>query len=252
MSRLLLVLLILLTVPCAVYAQPAGEFGTHKFSGSVEALPKEYQKGEVFQGWPDWQPSIDWMALPDWMGGDWAASDYRIVKSYDHSTGALHTLPRGTHAPYKCHFGDLRDAQGTMWSALIIPDSQTFPLGTYSDCQCTVKIKPLEIQEQGVVLFEKVLHAIFDSATGVIHDTYTEERVTEITPSGNMMLMANSTNQFYDASGSPSQTTNGQRILKRVSQFKPTLNRNGMNLGVGLSEHLQMIGRTDLIPGNGE
>ncbi len=237
----------MILMPLSASAYPQGEFGPWPFPDSVDELPNETHPGKPFNGFPNYQRTIDWMAIPEWLAGDWLSKDYRVLKSWDHRKQFLTTIPRGTVAPIADHFGDQVDSQGTIWSCNITPFMYTIPLQNFANAQLTIAMKPLEIRADGVALWQRVYHVIYDPNNQSIFDSYTEERVTEFAPSGDNMITAKSTSRFYDENGNATSTTNSVRLMRRTTAFKPLGERLGVNLPISLSEHLQATGRGDLV-----
>jgi len=236
-------------MPLAASAQelPEGEFGSWPFPGSVDALPEGAHPGKPFNGFPSYQRTIDWMAIPAWLAGDWMSKDYRIMKSFDHNSGSLRTIPTSSVTPIADHFGDQLDKQGTVWSCNFTPFIMNVPVESLLDSQMTIGLKPIEVRDDQVALWQRVLHIIHNPANNSIHDSYTEERVTEFQPQGPGMIMAKSTSRFYNPNGDPTFTTNALRIMRLTTKFRPQQQRAGINLPMSLSEHLQATGRGDLI-----
>ncbi|MBX3137737.1 hypothetical protein KF707_16050 [Candidatus Obscuribacterales bacterium] len=256
----LIVLVVALTIfiPAHALAQadegaegpPEGEFGNWPFPGSVDELPDGMRPGQAYTGFPNnYRKNVDWMSIPSWLAGDWASKDLRIMKTYDHTNGTLKTIPSSTVAPFADHFGDQTDRQGTVWSCNFTPYITNLPLDQLTDSQLTIGMKPLEVREDGVALWQRVLHVLL-TPNNAIHDSYTEERVTEFSPQGPGMTMAQITARFYNPAGDPIFTTNSMRIMRKVKQYQPLQQRNGINLPMSLSEYLQSTGRPELMFGN--
>ncbi len=251
MSRLILILTtVLLILPTRAFAAyPEGEFGTYQYPESQEALPSELEPGKEFKGWPEWQRQIDWMAIPSWLASSWMSNDYRIVKRYDHQKDEIWTLSKGVLAPYKSQFGDLKDKQDKIWAANITPDVLNVGIDNKVDSENTVAIKPLEVQEEGVAMWQRLIHVVYDPQTRIIADSYWEERVTEYTPDGDWNLLARITNRFYDYGGSPTFTTNASRVMNKVKPFTPVYQRSGVDMALSLTEHLESIGQPGALDG---
>lgn len=249
-ARLALVFLVLLfSIPAFGFERyPKEEFGSYPYPEAMDPLPRELQPGNVFEGWPNYRREINWVSIPKWMAGTWASRDYRILKKYDHTNGSLYTLAQGSYAPYKLVFGDLQDASGTIWTGLITPDIVQMPLQGSVDAQDTIGMRALEVTQEGVAMWRRVLHVVYTSGTGEIQDSFTEERVTEYTPSGSRIILARITNRFYDSQGRATHTTNGVRTFNKAGEFRPVFQRGGVDMLLTLSEHLQDAGRPDLIP----
>lgn len=245
---ILLVLALMILIPSAGFAQAEGEFGTWPFPESVDQLPQGLFPGEAFNGFPNRQRNIDWMAIPNWLAGDWMSGDLRILKSFDHVGGKLRTIPSSTHAPISDHFGDQVDRQGTIWSCNFTPFIVEMNLEQLIDSQLTIGMKPLDVRDDQVALWQRVYHVLHYPQNNMIHDSYTEERVTEFAPQGPGMIMAQCTSKFFDANGDARTTTNSVRIMRQTKAFKPGQQRVGINLPASLSEHLQATGRGDLVP----
>jgi hypothetical protein len=230
------------------FAQPEGEFGSWPFPESVDELPDGTRPGQAFNGFPNnYRKNVDWMSIPSWLAGDWISKDLRILKTYDHTNGSLKTLASSTVAPFADHFGDQTDRQGTVWSCNFTPFITNVPLDPLIDSQLCVGMKPLEVRDDGVALWQRVYHVLFVPQNHSIHDSYTEERVTEFTPQGPGMVTAQSTARFYNPAGDPIFTTNSVRIMRMTKPYKPLQQRNGVNLPVSLGEYLQATGRSDLV-----
>lgn len=248
--RLILLVAVLISLThSAAWAQPEGEFGQWPFPESVDELPRELYPGQPFNGFPNnYRKTVEWMSIPGWLAGDWASKDLRILKTYDHTNGSLKTIPSSTVAPFVDHFGDQTDRQGTVWSCNFTPYLTTLPLDQLVDSQLTIGMKPLEVKEDGVALWQRVFHVIHNPANNnSIHDSYTEERVTEFIPQGPGMIMAQVTSRFYNPAGDPTFTTNSVRIMRQMKPYRPLQQRNGVNLPLSLSEYLQATGRGDLV-----
>lgn len=246
---ILLVLALLILVPSTGFAQAEGEFGTWPFPESVDQLPKELCPGETFNGFPNRQRNIDWMAIPEWMAGEWLSGDLRIMKSFDHVSGKFVTIPTSTHAPIADHFGDQYDKQGTVWSCNFTPFIVNMKMSDQlMDSQETIGMKALEVRDDQVALWQRVFHVLYYPHNNVIHDSYTEERVTEFAPQAPGMMMAQCTSKFFDANGDARTTTNSMRITRQTKAFRPGQQRVGINLPASLSEYFQATGRGELIP----
>jgi hypothetical protein len=245
---ILLVLAFVILLPSTGFAQPADdEFGRWPFPGSVDELPEGTRPGEAFNGFPDRQRNIEWFAIPEWLAGDWASGDLRILKSYDHVNDKLRTIPSSTVVPMSDHFGDQVDRQGTIWSCNFTPFIINMQLAGLTDSQLTIGMKPLEVNDEGVAIWQRIYHVLF-LPNNQIHDSFTEERVTEFAPQAPGMIMAQCTSKFFDAHGEARTTTNSLRIMRRGKPWKPQAQRAGINLPMSFSEFLQATGRGELIP----
>lgn len=248
LRRFLLAAITVILFPLTAAAQPEGEFGTWPFPEAVDSLPDGTHPGQPFNGFPgNYRKNIDWMAIPQWMAGDWLSKDYRILKTYDHVNNQLKTIPSSTIAPFADHFGDQIDRQGTVWSCNFTPFITNIKLENLIDSQLTIGVKPLETRDDQVALWNRVLHVLYEPNSQRIHDSYTEERVTEFAPSGPMMITAQSTSRFYNPDGDPIFTTNSVRLMRLTQQFRPQRQRNGVDLPQSLFEYFQATGRSDLI-----
>jgi len=238
----------MIMLPSSGFAQPADdEFGKWPFPGSVDELPETLRPGQAFNGYPNRQRAIDWMSIPFWLAGDWMSGDLRIMKSYDHVNDKLQTIPTSTTAPIADHFGDQVDKQNTVWSCNITPFVSNMKLDNLMDSQLTIGMKLLEANDEGVALWQRVYHVLY-YPNSQIHDSYTEERVTEFSPQGPGLIMAQCTSKFFDSMGEARTTTNSLRIMNQTKKFRPLGQRAGINLPASLSEHLQATGRGELIP----
>jgi len=242
---LLLILFIFATAPAV--AQPEGEFGPWPFPLSVDPLPNNMQQGKPFQGFPTYQRNVDWMIVPPWLVGDWQSRDYRTLKAFDHTTGTLHTIPRGSVSPMADHFGDQQDKQGTVWNCNVTPYILESPINDQVGLEYTISLKPLDLKPDQLTLWQRVIHAIIDSSR-IILDAYTEERVTQFTPADSGQVLAQATSRFYDTSGTAYRTSTSVRVMRLASPFKPLNQRLGVNLPMSFYEFLQTSGRTELLP----
>lgn len=245
---ILIVLALIIWLPAAGFAQPAeDEFGSWPFPNAVDELPKEICPGEFFNGFPSRQRNIDWMAIPEWLAGEWVSRDLRIMKSYNHVSGELRTIPTSTNHAMRDHFGDQYDKQGTVWSCNFTPFIVNSHLdNNLEDSTLTIGMKPLEVREDQVALWQRIFHVLY-LPNKQIHDSYTEERVTEFAPQQPGMIMAQCTSKFFDCNGDARTTTNSMRIMHQVKPFQPGQIRAGINLPASLNEHLQATGRGDLM-----
>ncbi len=239
---------------CAVpaFAQDeSGEFGRWPFPDSVDALPKECHPGQPFAGFPRYQRTVDWMAIPNWLAGDWLSKDYRILKTLEHSTGVVRTIPTSTISPIADHFGDQIDNRGNAWSCNITPFTNHVLLQQQGmqDSQYVFGMKALEVKADQVAVWQRIIHAIVNPQNNQIHDSYTEERVTEFIPSGEGMITAQGTSAFYDPNGEATYTTNTVRLMRLTKPFRPAAQRFGVDLEGSFIEYLQNSGRGNLVRG---
>lgn len=248
----LTVLTILVFSVPAAFAQmdyPQGEFGNWPFPEVVDPLPSDMQPGRQFKDFPKYQRAIDWMAVPPWLAGDWRSTDYRTLKTYDHNTNLLYTIPRGSHSPMDDHFGDQQDRNGGVWNCNITPYVMNALINDQNGMQYIIAMKPLENNNDQLVLWQRIIHCIVD-AQKIIQDSYTEERVTQFSESDSPgVVIAQANSRFYDGGhGKAYVTASSVRMMRCNHPFALMSQRFGVNLPASFYEFLQNTGRGDLVP----
>ncbi|MCA9800793.1 MAG: hypothetical protein KC777_02345 [Cyanobacteria bacterium HKST-UBA02] len=223
------------------------DYGPYELPGKVMEMPEELRPGNLFEGYRPLQLHVQWHTIPHWLAGEWVSSQYRMLKSWDHSSGAYYTVPSSSNVYQHDHMGDLRDAKGTVWMALISPDITDVDMGNEIDCQNVIAIKVVKAEERSFALRKRIFHVEFDRQSRKINDAYTEEQVTEYALVGPSAVVAAVFNRFYDCYGSMTATTTGGRKLSREREFVNVPARNQIDLVLSLREHLQNVGLGDLI-----
>lgn len=210
-------------------------------------MPEELRPGNSFQGYAELQVHVIWHSIPAWLAGDWVSSQYRVLKSWDHTTGAYYTLPSGSDAYNYYHLGDLADAKGTVWTALISPEIKDLDLGDRIDSQNVVATKIAHVTTTSFAIRERIFHVVINKQDRRILEAYTQEKVTEFGRVEGGMVVAAEYNTLYNADGTRTMTTNAVLVLKRRAQFAQVSFRNGVDLLISLSDHLQNVGLGHLV-----
>lgn len=253
--RLAIILLILLPValalaPMAALAQSEEEFGSFPFAESIDELPEELHPGQVYKGYPNWKMNdIGWAAIPGWMAGNWKATDTRIIKTFKHADGTVRGIPTSVRNTTSAHFGDLMDSRGTIWMGLITPYVVNEVMEGDNDAQDVVGMRPLEVQDGQVALWQRIIHIIYSSGDNLIKDAYTEERVSELSLVRPGMMQARITYRNYDHTGEATWTVSAIRIMRQTSAFRPLATRLGVDLKNSLYAYFRNTGNQVLIPG---
>ena len=252
LTRLICLMAVFLIVSAAgALAQEEGVddgFGGYPFPGAVDGLPPESQPGQPFRGHPAYQLHIEWAAIPTWLAGDWTSSDYRIMQSLNNQTGEQHNLPTSKNMVVVDHFGDLQDRQGTVWAAMMSPYVMNLPNSGFTDSQQVIGIKALSVSGDGIELWQRIVHVVYDPNSGAIQDSFIEERVSQIAPSGPGLALATVFNRYFDAAGRATVTTRAIRVMRRTRAFQPSGQRDGVDLQSSFAQYLTSSGRPELIP----
>jgi len=253
--RLAIILLLLLPValalvPVAALAQSEEEFGSYPFADTIDELPEELHPGQVYKGYPNWKMNeIHWAAIPTWMAGNWKATDTRIIKTFKHEDGTLRTIPTSVRNTTSAHFGDQVDSRGTIWMGLITPYVVNETIEGINDAQDVIGMRPLDVQDGQVTVWQRIMHVVYDPNDNIIKDSYTEERVSELTLMRPGMMQARITYRNYNFNGESSWTISAIRIMRLVSPFKPLATRLGVNIKNSLYAYFRNTGNQALIPG---
>lgn len=253
--QLAIILLILLPVafalaPIEALAQSEDEFGSYPFAETIDEIPAELHAGQVYKGFPNWRMNdVGWAAIPTWMAGNWNSTDTRIIKTLRHSDGTINGLPTSMRNTTNEHFGDQVDSRGTIWMGLITPYVVNETTEADNDAQDVIGIRPLEVQDHQVALWQRILHVVYSPNDNLIKESYTEERVSELSLIRPGMMQARLTFRHYDQKGEATWTVNALRIMRQTSAFRPLATRLGVNLKNSLYAYFRNTGNQVLIPG---
>lgn len=214
---------------------------------TVMALPKELQAGQPFMGYPNLTPQVSWHGIPPWFIGTWKSKEQRITRYVDYESGAWYTIPSVEAVISIESFGDLLDAEGTYWHAMISPGIQDFQKRQFIDTQNVISTKILECAGDHVLIWNRTFHIVYNPAGRQIATSYTEEKVTEYRPTGKVRMKAKSYMRLYDSNGQLQRSAYLLRHYVREQAFQPRRYRDNINLCDSLASHLQVMGRHDLI-----
>lgn len=253
--RLAIILLLLLPVtlalaPVAALAQSEEEFGSYPFAETIDEMPEELHPGQVYKGYPNWKMNeIGWAAIPTWMAGNWKSTDTRIIKTYKHADGTVYGIPTSVRNTTSAHFGDQVDSRGTVWMGLITPYVVNETTDADNDAQDIIGMRPLEVQDGQVALWQRILHVVYSPSDNIIKKAFTEERVSELSLIRPGMMQARVTFRNYDEHGEATWTVSALRIMRQVSPFRPLATRLGVNIKNSLYAYFRNTGNQVLIPG---
>ena len=238
-----LVLIVCVLPACAEEKDP----NPFNMPDSVMALPRKLHAGQPFMGYPELKPQIKWFAIPPWLAGTWKSNEQRLTRTVDYESGAWYTIPKVEAAVHEVTFGDLKDADGQQWYALISPEIFDYQKDRFIDTQNTISVKMLECSAEHVMIWSRTFHILYNPAGRQIANSYTEESVCDYQPTTSGRLMCNKYARLYDAYGDLKMSAYILRTYVLTKQFGQNNVRAGIELIPSLTSHLQYIGRHDLI-----
>tara|TARA_Y100001978_G_C23675553_1_gene426200 strand:+ start:576 stop:1352 length:777 start_codon:yes stop_codon:yes gene_type:complete len=213
----------------------------------VMAMPKELRSGQVFQGYPQLSAQVKWYSIPSGLAGDWISKSQRVLRKDDFESGSYYTIPTVEHDTVVVHLGDMTDANGGVWHALISPEIQDYQKQQFLDSQNTISIKMLEQSANHVLIWSRVFHIIYNPQNYRIFSSFTEERVRQFEILSSTRLVCRSYLRLYDAEGYVQMSAQTLRTFSLQKKYQPLNERSGINLPSSLASHLQYIGHHDLI-----
>lgn len=213
----------------------------------VMAMPKELRAGQTFQGYPQLSAQVKWYSIPSGLAGDWISKSQRVLRKDDFETGAYYTIPSVEADTVLEHLGDMTDANGGVWHALISPEVQDYQKQQFMDSQNTISIKMLEQSRNHVLIWSRVFHVVYNPQNYRIFSSYTEEKVRQFEISSSSRLLCRTYVRLYDADGFVNMSARTLRTFSLHKKFQPLNERAGINIPNSLASHLQYVGRHDLI-----
>jgi len=192
------------------------------------------------------QTKVVWFIVPPWMAGVWAKRGDMTVQVTDPRTGIASNTNEWTDDEMQIRFGHIRDAQGNIWHAYLIPSERDGRSRGQVVRFVTVDFQPVS-QAPNVVGRSRYLISEASDPTR-LRFLYQEESLNEYSPINENEIQNYSSDRMYDYEGRPVRQGLLVSRFKRVAQFSPTEVENGFLLMQSFKAYLTSQGLENLIP----
>jgi hypothetical protein len=223
--------------------------GGVEHSEYLPAMPQQMQPGSAYYAAPAQAANVIWYPIPNWMVGTFE-SDYitnQVTQVYSQAAPPHRAAGRIKHVDT---FGTLPDASGQIWHADILPHVGLWE-GAQEEVQTTVEKRCMQTNNEKVILHIHN-HAVYldPSRRKVVYSEQVDgfKNITPIAPAGQLAIYDDI--QEYDSKGKPLDRYIATSTMVKIADFAPKESDNGIDLRASLAQHLNSIGRPDLIPGN--
>jgi hypothetical protein len=192
------------------------------------------------------QPRVLWFMMPTWMAGVWTKPGDMTVQVTDPRTGTTSNTNEWTDDVMTIRFGHVRDAQGNIWHAYLIPSERDGRSGGQVVRFVTVDFQPVS---QAPAVVGRARYLISEASDPKnLRFLYQEESLNEYTPISETEIQNYSSDKMFDYEGRPVRQGLLVSRFKRVRQFSPASEENGVPLMPSFKAYLTSKGLENLFP----
>ncbi len=212
-------------------------------------VPQQYKSGTSFAA-PAPAAKVTWFPVPEWMAGTWLKEGDTETYLRDFRTGQEMRRPIWMNNRVQLSFGHQRDALGTVWHAEILPFRADGNRGNNTtDKRYVMDISCLNSSPQTVALGFRSLIVVVNPNTNRINNTDQQEEIVTFRPAASPGLLdTSSSTKTFDENGQPLLQLASNTERKKLADFMPVNQLNGINLTESLFEFLAANNMSNRIP----
>jgi hypothetical protein len=191
-------------------------------------------------------PQIYWQKLAPWMGGVWKKRGDMTVQVTDPRTGITSPTNEWTDDEMTITFGHIRDAEGNIWHAYLIPSERD---GRSSGQVVRFVTVEFQGQWQPPNVVSRARYLISEASDpSNLRFLYQEESLNEYSSISETEMQNYSSDKMFDYEGRPVRQGLLVSRFKRVKPFTPAQEENGIPLMPSFKAYLTSQGLENLIP----
>ena len=191
-------------------------------------------------------PTILWLKMPAWMAGLWTKRGDTTVQVTDPRTGMTSNTNEWTDDVMTIRFGHVRDAEGNIWHAYLIPSERDGRSGGEVVRFVTVAFQPVSQAPHVVSRARYLISEASDPSN--LRFMYQEESLNDYSAISVHEIQNYSSDRIYDYEGRPVRQGLLVSRFRRVEAFTVREKEHGIPLMPSFKAYLTSQGLQNLIP----
>ncbi|MBX9693112.1 MAG: hypothetical protein K2Z81_12055 [Cyanobacteria bacterium] len=214
---------------------------------TLPPVPAGMQKGSVFAS-PDALPTVQWFPVPDWLAGTWLKDGDVETFSEDLRSGRSSTRQVWINNRVKLSFGHQLDALRTIWHAEVLPFRADGERGNMQDRRYVMDMSCMKSTPQEVILRFRSAIAVIDPGSQRVIDNEQQEEIVSFAQTSPGIITTRSSTKSFTGSGQPLFQAETHTQRRKLAEFTPVDNLQGIDLKASLSQFLSNSNMSNRIP----